>query len=55
LHLQVDGTNGVIDYYDALSRTGEHNVIDASAFKVRELNYKPLLPTTLNQKNWINF
>nr|WP_315167266.1 SusC/RagA family TonB-linked outer membrane protein [uncultured Flavobacterium sp.] len=41
------GTNGVIDYYDALSRTGEHNVIDASAFKVRELALSYSLPTTL--------
>lgn len=41
------GTNGVIDYYDALSRTGEHNVIDASAFKVRELSLSYTLPTSL--------
>lgn len=31
------GPNGIIDYYSTLSRTGEHNVIDATAFKVREL------------------
>jgi hypothetical protein len=29
--------NGIIDYYGTLSRAGEHNVIDATAFKVREL------------------
>ena len=40
------GTNGVIDFYDALSRTGEHNVIDATAFKVRELALSYSLPTT---------
>ena len=44
------GTNGVIDYYDALSRTGEHNVIDASAFKVRELALSYTLPTSLVSK-----
>jgi hypothetical protein len=27
--------NGIIDYYGTLSRAGEHNVIDATAFKVR--------------------
>jgi TonB-linked SusC/RagA family outer membrane protein len=44
------GTNGVIDYYDALSRTGEHNVIDATAFKVRELALSYSLPTTTISK-----
>ncbi|NRT10914.1 SusC/RagA family TonB-linked outer membrane protein [Flavobacterium sp. 14A] len=43
-------TNGVIDYYDALSRTGEHNVIDASAFKVRELALSYSIPSTLTTK-----
>ena len=44
------GTNGVIDYYDALSRTGEHNVIDATAFKVRELALSYSLPKTTISK-----
>ena len=44
------GTNGVIDYYDALSRTGEHNVIDATAFKVRELALSYTLPTSTVSK-----
>jgi TonB-linked SusC/RagA family outer membrane protein len=44
------GTNGVIDYYDALRRAGEHNVIDASAFKVRELSLSYGLPASLISK-----
>lgn len=31
------GGNGVINYYDLLSKSGENNVIDATAFRVREI------------------
>ncbi|HEU4496199.1 MAG TPA: SusC/RagA family TonB-linked outer membrane protein, partial [Flavobacterium sp.] len=31
------GGNGVISYYDVLSESGENNVIDATAFRCREL------------------
>jgi TonB-linked SusC/RagA family outer membrane protein len=40
------GPNGIIDYYGTLSRTGEHNVIDATAFKVRELALSYSLTST---------
>jgi hypothetical protein len=32
-------SNGIIDYYGTLSRAGEHNVIDATAFKENLLCY----------------
>ena len=44
------GPNGIIDYYGTLSRSGEHNVIDATAFKVRELALSYAVPTTLISK-----
>ncbi|MBB1192236.1 SusC/RagA family TonB-linked outer membrane protein [Flavobacterium sp. SOK18b] len=42
--------NGIIDYYATLSRSGKHNVIDASAFKVRELSLSYSVPTTFIEK-----
>ncbi len=43
-------TNGVIDYYNTFRRAGENNVIDASAFKVRELSLSYSLPSKLIEK-----
>jgi TonB-linked SusC/RagA family outer membrane protein len=45
------GANGYIDYYSTLSRTGEHNIVDASAFKVRELSLSYSLPSKLIEKS----
>ena len=44
------GPNGIIDYYGTLSRTGEHNVINATAFKVRELALSYSLSTSVIEK-----
>ena len=44
------GPNGIIDYYGTLSRTGEHNVINATAFKVRELALSYSLPTVVTER-----
>ncbi|MFV8355303.1 SusC/RagA family TonB-linked outer membrane protein [Flavobacterium sp. XS1P32] len=44
------GPNGIIDYYDSLRRSGQHNVINATAFKVRELALSYSVPTTLISK-----
>ncbi|WP_188049959.1 SusC/RagA family TonB-linked outer membrane protein [Flavobacterium sp. GP15] len=42
--------NGIIDYYATASRTGEHNVIDATAFKVRELSLSYSMPTSIIER-----
>ncbi|PKH67591.1 SusC/RagA family TonB-linked outer membrane protein [Flavobacterium sp. ALD4] len=42
--------NGIIDYYSTLSRAGEHNVIDATAFKVRELALSYSVPNSTIDK-----
>ncbi|OAB27660.1 TonB-linked outer membrane protein, SusC/RagA family [Flavobacterium fryxellicola] len=42
--------NGIIDYYGTLSRAGEHNVINATAFKVRELALSYSIPTATIEK-----
>jgi TonB-linked SusC/RagA family outer membrane protein len=42
--------NGIIDYYGTLSRAGEHNVIDATAFKVRELALSYSVPNSTIDK-----
>ena len=44
------GPNGIINYYDRLSKAGEHNVIDASAFRVRELALSYDVPARFLEK-----
>lgn len=44
------GGNGVINYYGLLANTGENNVIDATALKVRELALSYELPSSLIKK-----
>lgn len=48
------GTGGVIDYYGQVQIAGEQNVIDATAFKLRELSLSYGIPTKMIEKTGIS-
>ncbi|MES2544832.1 MAG: SusC/RagA family TonB-linked outer membrane protein [Bacteroidota bacterium] len=48
------GTGGVIDYYGQVQIAGEQNVIDATAFKLRELSLSYGIPAKLLDKTGIS-
>jgi TonB-linked SusC/RagA family outer membrane protein len=47
------GGTGVINYYSQYSRVGENSLLDATAFKVRELSLSYSFPSKLLQKTGI--